>query len=102
MSNKAKIQKLREAKLPPARRAQNIMAAVPELRETHDSFVRSTLNDMLDLSLYAVLLDVHTAVYEVRRSVDPDATGLDWKPVLPGDRIPMRNLKIKISAIFQK
>ncbi len=92
-SNKAKLKKMSEAKLPSSRRAQNIMAAIPELRESHDSFVRGVLNDMLDLSLYAVLLDVHKAVYEIRRSIDPDATGLDWRPILPGDKIPIRNLK---------
>ncbi|HET9843272.1 MAG TPA: type IV secretion protein IcmB, partial [Gammaproteobacteria bacterium] len=92
-SNKAKLAKIREQKLPPARRTQNIMAAIPELRETHDSFVRSVLNDMLDLNLYAVLLDVHTAVYEIRKSVDPDITDIDWRPILPGDKLPIRNLK---------
>ncbi len=95
MSNKNKLEKVRGAKIPPSRRAQNILAAIPELRESHDTFVRTVLNDMLDLNLYSVLLDVHKACHEVRRSVDPDATDLDWKPVLPGDRIPIRNSKDK-------
>lgn len=92
-SRKGKLETLKEAKIPPLRRAQNFMAAIPELRETHDSFVRSVINDMRDINLYAVLLDVHQAVYEMRKSVDPDYTELEWRPVLPGDRIPMRNLK---------
>jgi intracellular multiplication protein IcmB len=95
LANKAKLQRLSNAKLPPLRGAQNVLAAIPELRETHDSFVRSLLNDMLDVKLYAVLLDVHQALYEVRRSVDPDVTNLDWRPILPGDRIPIRNLRDK-------
>lgn len=92
-SNKSRIERLKEAKIPPLRRAQNFMAAIPELRETHDSFVRSVINDMRDINLYAVLLDVHQAVYEMRKSVDPDYTELEWRPVLPGDKIPMRNLQ---------
>ena len=73
-SGKAKLERTREAKLPPMRNAQNIMAAVPELRETHDSFVRAAVNDLRDVNLYAVLLDVHHAVYEMRKSVDPDSS----------------------------
>lgn len=92
-SKKTKGEKLKEAKLPPLRNAQNIMAAVAELRESHDSFVRSAVNDMRDVNLYAVLLDVHQAVYEMRKSVDPDYTDLEWRPVLPGDKIPTRNIQ---------
>lgn len=94
-SNKAKTERLKEVKLPYLRHAQNFMAAIPELRETHDSFVRSAINDMRDVNLYGVLLDVHQAVYEMRKSVDPDYTDLEWRPVLPGDRIPVRNIADK-------
>lgn len=93
ISNKHKLEITRDAKLPIMRRSQNIMAAIPELRETHDSFVRSLVNDMRDVSLYAVLLDVHSALREVRTSVDPDYTNKDWRPVLPGDKIPIRNIQ---------
>ncbi len=94
-SRKAKLERSRATKLPAMRHAQNFLAAVPELRETHDSFVRSVINDMRDVNLYAVLLDVHQAVYEMRKSVDPDYTDLDWRPVLPGDKIPLRKIKDK-------
>lgn len=92
-SKKNKIERSKGQKLPSMKYAQNIMAAVPELRETHDSFVRSFVNDMRDVNLYTVLLDAHQAVYEMRKSVDPDFTDRDWLPVLPGDKIPIRNLK---------
>ncbi|MCS5711123.1 type IV secretion protein IcmB [Candidatus Berkiella aquae] len=92
-SNKAKLERSKDIKIPPIKHAQNILSAVPELRETHDSFVRSAINDMRDVNLYAVLLDVHQAVFEMRKSVDPEYTDREWRPVLPGDRIPMRNLK---------
>lgn len=94
-SKKAKVERAKEAKLPPMQRAQNILSGIPELRESHDSFVRSAINDMRDVNLYAVLLDVHEAIYEMRKSVDPDYTIADWRPVLPGDKIPVRNLKDK-------
>ncbi|MBN9287063.1 MAG: type IV secretion protein IcmB [Gammaproteobacteria bacterium 39-13] len=91
-SRKNKLEHTKDVKLPSMKNAQNIMAAVPELRETHDSFVRSAVNDMRDVNLYAVILDVHQAVYEMRRSVDPDYTDKEWRPVLPGDKIPIRNI----------
>lgn len=102
-SNKDKLSRIKQAKMPPQRRAQNVVAAIPELRETHDSFVRSVLSDMLDVGLYSVLMDVHKALYEVRRSVDSDFTDLNWQPVLAGDKIPIRNLqdpkKVDISEV---
>lgn len=92
-SGNVKLQKIRANKLPPMLQAQNFIAAIPELRENHDSMVRGILNDLQDLSIYAVLLDAHTALYEVRKSVDPDVTQTNWQPVLPGDKIPLRELK---------
>ena len=92
-SNKAKLERLRTAKLPPIRKAQNFIIGIPELRESHESFVRSTVNDLRDVNLYAVLLDVHQALHDMRKSVDPEFTASDWKPVLPGDRIPIRNIR---------
>jgi len=93
LSNKAKLETMKNAKQPIMRRAQNIMAAIPELRESHDSFVRSVVNDMRDVSLYAMLLDVHQALWESRNTVDPDYTNRNWKPILPGNKIPLRNIK---------
>lgn len=92
-SIKNKQEKFKNVSLPKLKYAQNIMAAVPELRETHDSFISTTLNDLKDVGLYAVLLDVHDAAYQIRKSVDPDVTSLDWRAVLPGDKIPLREIQ---------
>lgn len=93
MSNKQRLERRKEGKMPPTRNAQDLLAAIPELRESHDSFVRTFMNDIRDLWLHAVLLDVHTALHEVRKSVDPDVTGTEWQAVLPGDKIPLRSIK---------
>jgi len=87
---KQQLQLLKQYKVPAFRNAQNFIAAIPDLRETHDSFVRSVLSDLNDANVYSVLLDVHTAVREIRKSVDPEFTDRHWSPVLPGDKIPMR------------
>ena len=56
----------------------------------HDSFVRAVLNDLNEINFYATLLDIHQAVYEMRRSVDSEFTDKNWRPILPGDKVPAR------------
>ncbi len=82
-----------EKKIPPFKNTQNLMAAVPDLRDVHDSFVRSVKNDMSGLGIVVEVLEVHDAVHEIRRSVDPDFTDRSWQPSLPGDKIVIKQPK---------
>ena len=86
---KTKSKFIKENKIPPFKRTQLVMAAIPDLRNAHDSFVRATMNDLATLSVDAKLLDAHEALYEARMTVDPDFTDSSWRPVLPGDKIPL-------------
>jgi intracellular multiplication protein IcmB len=72
---------------------QNLAAAIIELREGHESLVRAIVHDLLSMQIIAELMDVHNAVYEMRRIADPEFTDLNWRPYLPGDKIPLRELK---------
>lgn len=92
-AGKEKLNFIREGKLPPFRNGQNLIAAIPDLREAHASFVRSLVTDLNALNVFCNLLEVHDAVYNMRRSADPDFTAKDWRPVLPGDKVPMREVK---------
>lgn len=83
-----KLQLIREHKLPTFKNAQNLIAAMPDLRESHRSFVRSLVTDLNALSVQSELLDVHAAVHAMRYSADPEWTSDDWQAVLPGDKIP--------------
>jgi intracellular multiplication protein IcmB len=74
-------------KIPPFRVTQNLLALIPDMRDVHDSFVRSVKNDMSALGINLNVLEVHEAVYEMRRSIDPDFTDRSWRPSLPGDKI---------------
>ena len=98
-ANKEKIEQIKKQSIPAFRYTQNILAAVPDLRESHDSFVRSVVSDFEQLGLILSLLEVHDAVQAIRRSVDPDFTAQDWKPVLPGDQITIKALKKSTGAI---
>lgn len=85
---------VREHKIPLFKNGQNLIAAIPDIREAHTAFVRSFVNDVGSLSIHCELLEVHEAVRAIRNSADPEFTSIDWSPVLPGDKIPARDLSI--------
>lgn len=89
-ATKDKLKLIKKQRIPPFRFTQNIMAAIPDLRDVHDSFVRSVNNDFASLGIVANLLEVHEALYAVRRSVDLEFTDMAWRPLLPGDQITIR------------
>ncbi|HAT8673015.1 TPA: type IV secretion protein IcmB [Legionella pneumophila] len=91
-ANKAKMKMIKDTKAPPFKNTQTIFAAVPEIRDTHDGYVRAILNDLDALNVIAKLLEVHDAVHAIRMTGDPDYTADDWRATLPGDKIPVREL----------
>ncbi len=92
-ATKDKLKYIRDNKIPPFKNGQNLIAAIPDLREAHASFVRSLVTDLNGLNVYCQLLEVHDAVYAARYSADPDFTDKDWRPSLPGDPIPMHEAR---------
>lgn len=90
---KDKIKFIKKHEIPPFRNSQNLIAAIEDIRNAHDSFVRSLLNDFKSLNIYANLLSVHDALHAVRMTTDPEFTASDWRPILPGDKIPVRDVR---------
>ncbi|MEM1243246.1 MAG: type IV secretion protein IcmB [Pseudomonadota bacterium] len=90
---KQKQQIIKDNKIPPFRLTQNVVAPIGELRNAHDAFVRGTITDLETLNIATRLLKVHDAVRAMRNSVDPDFTGFDWEPQLPGDKIYVKDYK---------
>ncbi len=100
---KDKRQMLSQLKISPFRQTQNLVAAIPDMRESHDSQVRSLVSDLGAWGLIAKLLEVHEAVTVMRRTADPDFTDRNWKPSLPGDKLAIKelnNMKGEISDIL--
>lgn len=91
-ANKAKLKYIKDTNAPAFKNTQTVYAAIPELRDTHDAYVRSVLNDIDSLNIFASLLEVHDAVHAIRMTADPDYTADDWSPALPGDKIFPREL----------
>lgn len=98
-STKDKLAFIREHNLPPFLNGQNLIAAIPDLRESHASFVRSVVTDLNALNIYAALMPVHDAVHAIRQSADPEYTSKEWKPVLPGDKIPVHEASPKAGEL---
>lgn len=88
-----KRKQMKRDSVPAFYETQNLLAAVPDLRESHDSFVRSVTNDIGTWGIVAYLLEVHDAVHAMRRSADPDFTDRTWRPSLPGDKITPKAVK---------
>lgn len=102
-SRKDKHKTIKENKIPPFEQTQNILAAIPDLRESHDSFVRSVSTDFTSWGIVNDVLEVHDAVYVMRRSADPEFTARTWRPLLPGDKVTIKEgkrLKGEISDIL--
>src|SRR3990167_645796 len=89
---KAKLKMLRDNKMPSFKNTQTVYAAIPEIRDAHEAYVRSILNDLDSLNIFASVVEVHEAVHAIRMSADPDFTADDWQAVLPGDKIYPREL----------
>ena len=92
-ARKDKFKDIKKNKIPPFLQTQNILAAVADLRESHDSFVRSVESDFNNWGIVTKILEVHEAVHVMRRSADTEFTDRQWKPILPGDKITPKEYK---------
>lgn len=86
---KAERTKLQSYKLPKVN-ATDLFVVIPEIRNIHDSFVNTALEDIQHAGFYANFLPVHEAVYEIRKTIDPTYTDREWRPYLAGDKLPIR------------
>ena len=80
-----KMKMIKKQKIPPFRFTQNLIAAIPDLRDLHDSFVRSVSNDLSSIGVVVESLEVHEALCNIKRSIDAEFTSHAWRPLLPGD-----------------
>ena len=92
-ARKDKQKLIKQENIPAFHQTQNVLAAIPDLRESHDSFVRTVTSDFNQWGIRTQLLEVHDAVYVMRRNADPEFTDRQWQPSLPGDKITIKALK---------
>jgi intracellular multiplication protein IcmB len=75
--------------------AQKPLAAIDELRTRHKSYISNMRSALNELGVQAVMLEVHEALRCVRSAIFPSRSGDEWRPILPGDKIPPRGPKHK-------
>lgn len=72
------------------REAQSSAVVVARMRDVHKAFVQGVCDRLAGLGLRLVPLNAHAAVGALRTCNVPEHTGDAWRPVLPGDRLPVR------------
>lgn len=90
---KQKMDSMKKNKIKIVPNAQNLIASLPEMRDTHNTYVKTTMSDLTDLGLHCTILDIHEACHAIRSSVDTEFTDEKWRAFLPGDKIPIRDTK---------
>jgi len=84
-SDKAK--QFKDDNVPVFRYTQNVIAAIPDLRDSHETNVRSLVSNVQSYGIKAEMLKVHKALKVIRTQIDPSFTDRSWQPVLPGDTV---------------
>ena len=84
-ASKQNLKNNRQDDMPAFMSTQNIIAAVPQLREGHDSLVNSLCHDLSNYGIVNEKMEVHDAIRHMRDIADPEFTSRDWSPSLPGD-----------------
>lgn len=87
---KRAVEEQKKKKWVPAFSAQNPLAAMEALKARHKSYVAGIESALNELGIRAELLSTHKAMAAVRNNLFPDMANDKWRPVLPGDKIPVR------------
>jgi intracellular multiplication protein IcmB len=74
---------------PNSREIQNLGMGMNEIMDHHSSFVSQIENAMRYGGMVHNVHDVHKALWIVRREIDMAFTSRKWRPVLPGDKVPL-------------
>jgi intracellular multiplication protein IcmB len=69
---------------------QRVCNAVKELRDAHAGYIAGVQEALRHIDLLAYPLNAHDALRDVRRCIDPEFTAREWRPLLPGDPLPLR------------
>jgi intracellular multiplication protein IcmB len=93
---KRAVDEHKKKKWVPAHQSQFPLAALEPLKARHSSYVKGIMSAMNELGMRADLMSSHDAITAVRNNMFPDLANDKWKPILPGDKIPVRAPESKI------
>jgi len=93
---KRAVEEKSKKKWPVASNAQHPLRALEPLRARHKSFVTGIESSLNELGIRADVIKTHDAMAAVRNNLFPDMANDKWRPVLPGDKIPVRVPESKV------
>lgn len=76
----------------PGAMGQSPLVAISSLRETHSAFVNNLIHNIKEY-VSVERMEVHDVLRSIRMLIDPDNTAIDYRPYLPGDRMPVRMMQ---------
>lgn len=77
--------KMKGKVIPSARNSQDPLKGFETLSQRHEAFVDAFIHELGHVNIATEKLNVHAAVREMRKSMDPSFTDETWTPSLPGD-----------------
>ena len=77
-------------KTPVLHGCQQVSRANSILHDAHGGFVTGVSDAFRQVELLAYPLSAHEALRDIRLSIDPEFTNREWKPLIPGDPLPVR------------
>lgn len=92
------LKEKQEKKWPKAPNAQFPYAAIPALRMRHRSYVLGVASALEEIGIRCEIAETHDALRAVRASIYPARNHDGWNPVLPGDKISVREKRSKDKA----
>jgi intracellular multiplication protein IcmB len=75
--------------------AVNYLKVIRALKNVHLANVNTVIDELGLNSIVSEKMEVHEALSFLRRMIDRDFTDENWKPVLLGDKIPIRHNNLK-------
>lgn len=69
---------------------QQISRAIRALHDAHNGFLTGVMDSFRQVDLIAYLLSAHESLRLIRACIAPEFTSADWRPLIPGDPLPLR------------
>lgn len=75
--------------IPGGQGTQNPRRAMEAVTDAHQGFVDQVNTTLSQCGVRAAVMPAPEAFWRIRAQVDPEYTGMGWRPNLPGDPVPM-------------
>jgi intracellular multiplication protein IcmB len=77
-------------KSPNGSKIQDTGKIMTDIKDIHSGFVSQLEDAFTNNNMIIKTLDCHQALWWVRHEIDPAFTSRAWRPVLPGDKLPLK------------